>query len=108
MVWVWDPVLQARGLLVDTLKSLIFRKPTKLVVVVWSHPDPRQSTCSGLERPVHTCLNSLPAAVIRKVTHSQYAMCYVVSDARRSSMKIAIFEAKPLDFSARPIFRKNH
>ncbi len=30
------------------------------------------------------------------------------SDARRFSMKIANFEAKPLDFSTRPIFRKNH
>ncbi len=30
------------------------------------------------------------------------------SDARRFSMKIAIFEDNPLDFSTRPIFRKNH
>ncbi len=30
------------------------------------------------------------------------------SDTRRLSMKIAIFKAKPLDFSTRPIFRKNH
>ena len=30
------------------------------------------------------------------------------SDARRFSTKIAIFEAKPLDFCTRPILMKNH